>query len=53
MTAVLPPRLAVVYNRLEPFGLVLTALLLFSGILGWLMGPVLMLVGKLVTWLAL
>jgi len=53
VTAVLPPRLAVVYNRLEPFGLVLTALLLFSGILGWLMGPVLMLVGKLVTWLAL
>lgn len=53
VTAVLPPRMAIVYNRLEPFGLVLTALLLFSGILGWLMEPVLGLVGKLVTWLAL
>jgi Zn-dependent protease len=53
LTAVLPARMAIVYNRLEPFGLLLTALLLFSGILGWLMGPVLALVGKLVTWLVL
>lgn len=52
VTAALPARLAVVYNRLEPFGLVLTALLLFSGILGGLLGPVLGLVGKLVAALA-
>jgi Zn-dependent protease len=52
VTAVLPAHLAVVYNRLEPFGLAVTALLLFSGILGGLLGPVLGLVGKLVAVLA-
>ncbi len=52
VTAVLPARLAVAYNRLEPFGLLLTAALLFSGILGGMLGPVLGLVGKLVAVLA-
>lgn len=52
VTAVLPARLAAAYNRLEPFGLLLTALLLFSGILGGLLGPMLGLVGKLVAVLA-
>lgn len=52
VTAALPARAAVLYNRLEPFGLVLTALLLMSGILGWLMEPVLVWVGRLVRWLA-
>jgi len=52
VTAALPARAAVLYNRLEPFGLVLTALLLMSGILGWLLEPVLVWVGRLVRWLA-
>lgn len=52
VTAVLPARLAVLYNRVEPFGLVLVALLLFSGILGGLLRPVLALVGRLVEVLA-
>ena len=41
LTAALPRNLAVAYNRLEPFGLILAALLLFSGILGGLLGPML------------
>jgi Zn-dependent protease len=52
VTAVLPARLAVLYNRAEPFGLVLVALLLFSGILGGMLRPVLALVGRLVEVLA-
>jgi Zn-dependent protease len=52
VTALLPARLAVLYNRVEPFGLVLVALLLFSGILGGLLRPVLAFVGRLVELLA-
>jgi Zn-dependent protease len=44
LTAALPARVARVYNRIEPFGLVLLLLLLFSGWLGALLGPVLNLV---------
>jgi Zn-dependent protease len=52
VTAILPARLAVLYNRVEPFGLLLVALLLFSGILGGVLRPVLALVGRLVELLA-
>lgn len=52
VTAVLPARLAVLYNRVEPFGLLLVAVLLFSGILGGLLRPLLGLVGRLVELLA-
>lgn len=40
VTALLPARAAVIYNRLERFGLVLIVILLFSGILKQLMLPV-------------
>lgn len=52
VTAALPARLAVAYNRLERVGLVLIAVLLMSGILAWLMEPVLVWADRLVSWLA-
>lgn len=35
----LPPRLEMNYMRLEPFGLLILLALLFTGALGWLIGP--------------
>lgn len=52
VTAALPARLAVAYNRLERVGLALIAVLLMSGILAWLMEPVLVWADRLVSWLA-
>jgi len=40
MTSLLPPRLAVIYSRLERFGLLLLVLLIASGVLGNILGPV-------------
>ena len=40
MTSLLPPRLAIIYSRLEPFGLLLLVLLLVTGVLGNILGPV-------------
>ncbi|MGQ0658099.1 MAG: site-2 protease family protein [Chromatiales bacterium] len=45
VTAVLPPKLAFYYNRLEPFGLVIIMLLLVLGWMDELVGP-LLLVGE-------
>lgn len=41
VTALLPSKLGALYNRLEPYGLALTALLLVTGGLGAFMRPVL------------
>lgn len=41
VTSLLPARAAVLYNRIEPFGLVVLALLLFTGVLGAVLGPAL------------
>ena len=40
MTSLLPARLALAYSRLEPFGLLLLVLLLVTGVLGNILGPV-------------
>ena len=40
VSALLPPRTAMQYNRLEPYGLMIVLLLLFSGILGRYFFPV-------------
>ena len=40
MNSLLPPRLAVVYARLEPFGLIIIVLLLASGLLSKYLSPV-------------
>jgi Zn-dependent protease len=40
MTSLLPPGLAVIYSRLERFGLLLLVLLIASGVLGNILGPV-------------
>jgi len=40
MTSLLPASLATAYSRLEPFGLLLLVLLLATGILGNILGPV-------------
>ena len=40
VSALLPPRTAAQYNRLEPYGLMIVLLLLFSGILGRFFFPV-------------
>jgi Zn-dependent protease len=42
LSAFLPPRLAVAYNRLEPFGLLIVVVLLATGMLGILLKPMLM-----------
>lgn len=46
VTAMLPPRAALIYNRVERFGLLLLALLLFSGLLATLLDPPLMWVAR-------
>ena len=40
VSALLPPRTAMQYNRLEPYGLIIVLLLLFSGVLGRFFFPV-------------
>ena len=40
MTSLLPKRIAITYARLEPFGLLLLVILLATGILGNILGPV-------------
>jgi Zn-dependent protease len=51
LSAFLPPRLAVAYNRLEPFGLLIVIVLLATGMLGILLKPMLMVAGLVVKWL--
>lgn len=52
VSAILPGRIAVLYNRLEPFGMVLAALLLATGAFGALMTPTLHWVQQLARLLA-
>ncbi len=40
VTSLLPGRLSHAYSRLEPYGLIILLALLFTGVLGWLLGPV-------------
>ena len=40
MTAILPPNLAIPFSRLEPYGLIILVLLLFSGILWKILLPI-------------
>jgi Zn-dependent protease len=40
LASVLPDRLAYQYSRLEPFGMVILILLIVSGALWWMIGPV-------------
>ncbi len=39
VTSLLPGRLSSAYSRLEPYGLIILLALLFTGVLGWLLGP--------------
>jgi Zn-dependent protease len=39
VSSLLPPRTAILYNRLEPFGLIILLVLLFTGVLGDLFMP--------------
>ena len=48
MTSLLPARLAIHYSRLEPFGLLLLVLMLASGVLGNILGPIISTVEGLV-----
>lgn len=41
VTSLLPPRLAIAYNKVEPFGLVILAALLMGGVVGAILGPAL------------
>ena len=47
LASLLPPRLAVPYSRLEPWGIVILLLLLFSGILWPILTPALKMVQML------
>jgi Zn-dependent protease len=40
LVSVLPNRLAYAYARLEPYGMIILVVLIVSGALGWLIGPV-------------
>ena len=40
MTSVLPPRAAMAFSRIEPYGIVILILLLVTGVLWYLIGPV-------------
>lgn len=40
VTGLLPPRLAMIFMKIEPYGLIILLLLLFSDILGKILGPV-------------
>jgi Zn-dependent protease len=48
VTSILPVRYAVQYNRIEPFGLIVVALLLMTGVLGAVVGPALFAIDSLV-----
>ena len=48
MSALLPPHLAVKYNRLEPYGIIILLLLFATGILGKYFWPVIMFLQRLV-----
>ena len=48
VTAALPARAAYLYNRIEPYGLLLLAALLFTNVLGTLLNPVLQLIKHLI-----
>jgi Zn-dependent protease len=48
LVALLPPRAAAAFSRLEPYGLIILILLLFSGILGSILWPVVLFVENLV-----
>ncbi len=50
VTAMLPARAAVRYNRVEPFGLIILAILLMTGVVGTLLGPGLHGIGQAVDW---
>lgn len=41
IVSLLPPRQAIQYLRLEPFGFIILIALLFTGILGWILNPLL------------
>ncbi|MBI2801911.1 MAG: site-2 protease family protein [Gammaproteobacteria bacterium] len=41
VTSLLPPRLAIAYNKVEPFGLVILAALLMGGLVGAVLSPAL------------
>lgn len=41
LASILPPKQARYYMMLEPFGFFILAALLFTGVLGWLLGPIL------------
>lgn len=47
VTAALPAKAAYTYNRIEPYGLILLAALLFTNVLGTLLNPILQLVKHL------
>jgi Zn-dependent protease len=49
LAALLPPKLASSFSRLEPYGLLILVVLLFSGVLGSIIWPVILFVEKLVT----
>lgn len=40
VSSLLPPHLAVKYNRIEPYGLIILLVLFVTGFLGWLLWPV-------------
>jgi Zn-dependent protease len=40
VTGLLPPRVAMTFMKIEPYGMIILLLLLFSGILGKILGPV-------------
>ncbi|MCC7410390.1 MAG: site-2 protease family protein [Gammaproteobacteria bacterium] len=50
VTALLPPPLAIRYNRLEPYGLIILAVLLVTGVLGTMLRPLQAGVGAIVRW---
>jgi Zn-dependent protease len=39
LTSLLPDRLAYAYSRLEPYGMIILIVLIVTGALGWLLGP--------------
>lgn len=40
VSSLLPPRMAAKYNRLEPYGLIIVILLLLTGVLSWILWPI-------------
>lgn len=51
VTALLPARAAVRYNRVEPYGLIILAVLLMTNVVGALLGPGLHGIERAVTWI--